>query len=41
LLRAIIDLEVIENFIVLEAIVLMKLQTLKKQVLYKLYLADR
>jgi hypothetical protein len=36
-----VDSEVIENFIVLEAIILTKLQTLKKQVLYKLHFTNR
>jgi hypothetical protein len=35
------DLGAIENFIILEAIISAKLQTLKKQVLYRLYLADK
>jgi hypothetical protein len=32
---------VIENFIILETIILAKLRILKKQILYRLYLADR
>jgi hypothetical protein len=35
------DLEAIENFIVLEAIVSAKLRILKKQVLYRLYFTNK
>jgi hypothetical protein len=41
LLQAIVDLGAIENFIILKIVILMKLQTLKKLVLYKLHLANK